>query len=190
MLQQRMRQADIALHDVCIAPGRSVGDSSQSQQQQSTAAEAHAFNASTDPVAVLLASYPCQTGSGTQPTQAQGHGQAHYAILTSLVLQRQGIEVQASSEVGSQIWNVTEQAPQQLHAMPGRGGDSALLWQLHGPAALWSLLSGTSFPAPAYMLCLPRYMLCTKLTCLPPPPPPPHGTPTGLGPSLLVPCKS
>ena len=59
--------------------------------------------------------------------------------------------MQASAEVGQQAWNCNAEASvagscQQLHANPGRDGDSALIWQQHGPALLWSLGAGTAFP--------------------------------------------
>ena len=71
MLQQRMGQGVIALHDICIAPGPGLLNSNQPDHQPSPASEAHAFNSRTDPVAVLLASCPCPASSSALQTQGR-----------------------------------------------------------------------------------------------------------------------
>ncbi|KAK9822959.1 hypothetical protein WJX74_009105 [Apatococcus lobatus] len=145
MLQQRMSQANIALHDVRIAPGAPLLAPPQPSSLQTSGP--HAFTARTDPTAVLLASQPEQAASAARPSSAGPAVGAHTAILTSLVLQRQGIEVQASSEVSGRAWGCSIEAgvanPQQrLQSAPGIGADSVLLWQRQGPAVLWSLGAG------------------------------------------------
>ena len=146
MLQQRMREPDIALQDICLAAPASLG-----LKESAAGSEAHAFNPTIDPVAVLLASNPDHASSGMHK-HAASPAQVHSctAILTSLVLQRQGIEVQASSEVGQQMWsNAEADAPgshPQIYAISGRAGDSALVWQRYGPAILWRLGGGELTP--------------------------------------------
>lgn len=94
---------------------------------------------------MLLASRTQQAASAAQPSSG-----LHTAILTSLVLQRQGIEVQASLEVTGQAWGCSIEAgvasrQQRLQAISGIGADSVLMWQRQGPAVLWSLGPGMLF---------------------------------------------
>ena len=146
MLQQRLTQSTIILHDVGIAPAVSSLSASQPNSLQAT--KPHAFNTRRDPIAVLLASHPQQAADLARPRSAGfPSADAHTTILTSLVLQRQGIEVQASSQVAGQAWNLSAEAgaanPQeQLQAAPGIGADPVLIWQRQGPAVLWSLGAG------------------------------------------------
>lgn len=146
MLQQRTSQPAVALHDVCIAPDMATQTPSSLSAPPSSGP--HAFNSRTDPIAVLLASHPQQAASGAHSSSAVPN--AHTAILTSLALQRQGIEVQASLEVTGQAWACSIEAgrasPQQrLQSVPGIGADSVLMWQRQGPALLWGLGAGAIF---------------------------------------------